>query len=275
MAIIIECPSCAAKAQVGDNALGRSVRCPKCLNQYVVGAAPRNGGGIQTAAQPSPPMARVAPAVEPPRPVKSRNVLALVGLLSLPLAGLALVLSGVALGITLFRPKPPDPPNPPDPLGSGLSKYDFSTPRAALRSQDEVQVNRDIRAQLEYMEQIEGPKLKERLKTLEVKKEAQWGSKTILFISFEEEGVKKHQIASFEKHAKSGLWRRSFVGSYDTKLQQENKELADQMRAWESKGELTPPQQIVPKGPGRGPGLPNDINKKDQSGKLRGGGKKS
>jgi predicted Zn finger-like uncharacterized protein len=242
MAIIIECPSCAAKAQVGDNAVGRSVRCPKCLNQFVVTGTPLNGGHFQTA--PSPPVSAVAPSLEAARPAKSRNVLGLLGMVSLPLAGLALVLSGVALGITLFRPHP---------LGAGLSKYDFSTPKAALRSQTEVQLNKDIRAELELMEIVEGPKLKERLDTLEIVKEAQWGSKTILFISFKEDGEKKHQIASFEKHAKSGLWRRTYVGSYDTKLQQENPQLAEQMRSWETKGELNPakPVQPVPRG---GPG---------------------
>ena len=250
MPMIIECPSCAAKAQVSDNAVGRSVRCPKCQHQYVVSGTPSNGGRIQSAPSQLSPVASLAPSVEVPRPSRGRNVLALLGLVSLPLAGLALVLSGVALGVTLFRPTPPNP------LGSGLGKYDFSTPRAALRSQDEIQLNNDIRAELDLHHHLEGPRLRERVNTLEVKKEAEWGGKSILFISYERDGVKKYEIASFEKDTKSGLWKRSYAGSFD--VRKSNPELADQMDSWTSKGELTPSR------PDGGPGFPKDGKSKEK-----------
>jgi predicted Zn finger-like uncharacterized protein len=257
MAIIIECPSCAAKAQVGENAVGRSVRCPKCLNQFVVNGAPLNGGHIQTA--PSPSVSAIPPSIDAPRPAKARSSPTLLAVGSLLLAGLAVVLAATALGITLFRPHP---------LGAGMSKYDFSTPKAALRSETEVRLKRDLRALLEMGELAEGPKLRERLDTLEVVKEAQWGNKTILFFSYKDDGEKKHHTEAFEKDAKSGVWMSRFVSQYDAKLQKENPQLAEQIRNWESKGELTPEQQVQPI-PRGGPGVPKDGRiPKDDSGKM-------
>src|SRR5262245_2387961 len=40
MPIVVQCPLCKAKAKVKDEALGRSVRCPKCGEAYKAEALP-------------------------------------------------------------------------------------------------------------------------------------------------------------------------------------------------------------------------------------------
>src|SRR5262249_47382273 len=128
----------------------------------------------------------------------------------------------------------------------------------------EARLNRDIRAMLDYGDLADGPRLRERLDTLEVVKEAQWGSKTILFYSYKQEGEKKHWTETFEKDSKSGVWVSRRVGYYDKKLRQENPQLAEQMERWESKGDLTLDKPAQP-GPRGGPGFQKDVGREKMS----------
>lgn len=67
MPIQIACPSCGAQLRVGDDLLGRKVRCPKCATTFTAAAdePPEEGGAIQTE----------EPAVERPRrPVKEEEI---------------------------------------------------------------------------------------------------------------------------------------------------------------------------------------------------------
>jgi hypothetical protein len=188
-------------------------------------------------ARESPPPAEApafvppAPAFQPPaddapaprRPARPPGKA--LGVASFVLSFLALAAGLTALGLVLFR----------NPLGHGMSRYKFSTPKEALVSTAEMEMNQDIRALLEYQAVQGKPRIKERLKTLVVSKEADWKDKKVLFILYEEKGEKKYQTVSFEKDTDSGLWYRTYVSSYE--VQKEDKALAEEMRAWEAKGE--------------------------------------
>lgn len=141
-------------------------------------------------------------------------------------SSLALIVAIVALVLPLFR----------DPLGSGLDSYDFSTPKAAMESRLKIRLNHDIRAQFELEKKLEGKRRQEELDTLEVKKQAEFRGRKILFVTYKQEDVSKYEVQSYEKHADSGFWVRSHVNEFE--VEKEDKELAAQMRSWRKSGEL-------------------------------------
>src|SRR5262249_6944987 len=90
------------------------------------------------------------------------------------LARLAFVFSLLALFLVLFR----DPLGPIyrlkwNAFGSGLESYDFSSPSASLKSQLEMEVNNDFRAAIEFSRRLGHKRVKEKLDTLEIKKEVE------------------------------------------------------------------------------------------------------
>jgi hypothetical protein len=164
---------------------------------------------------------RPAPFAAEPRGKAPTN-LSLLG--SFVLSACALVLSLVALGLHFFA----------DPLGPGLARYDFTTPRAALVSQMQIQRRHDVRAALELQALTAGGNLQEKLNTLEVPKEADWNGVHILFISYREDGVKRYGTAGFEKNARTGLWAPAPVPL--PAVREQDPELAKQIESWEKDG---------------------------------------
>jgi hypothetical protein len=148
-------------------------------------------------------------------------------------AGLALILSLVAIGgvAYLWFLKP-------DPLGKGLKAYDVSTPAAMMKAELQMRANGDIKAFAELERKGMNKELKEEIDTLEVKKEATWGTKTILFVTYKNDGKPKYETRGFEKNAESGLWDHSYVSALD--VEKDNKKLADMMRSWQDSGSLEP-----------------------------------
>jgi ribosomal protein S27AE len=200
--IRVTCTNCGAVIRAKHEHAGRTVTCPKCN-------APTTIPPLQMDDDP-------LPIDTPPQ----------CGIVHWILPSLSLVIAVAALGVAVFR----------DPLGSGISKYDFTTPRAALESRMKMELNQDIRAMMEFQIRVRGKKEKERLATLEVRKEAEYQGKKILFIAFKVDGVNKYDTESFEKDASTGFWIPAYVGAYE--VEKDNKELADQMRRWKSSGEL-------------------------------------
>ena len=145
---------------------------------------------------------------------------------TLVLPCLSLLVALAALWIALFR----------DPLGSGISKYNFSTPRVAYESYLKMRINQDHRAQKEMDSLVFGKQLKEELETLEIRKEVEFQGRKILFVAFKQKGVNKYEVTGFEKDAETGFWRQTGASAYS--VEDANKELADQMRRWEKSGEL-------------------------------------
>ena len=145
---------------------------------------------------------------------------------TLVLPCLSLLVALAALWIALFR----------DPLGSGISKYNFSTPRNALESYLKIQINHDMRAEIELSSLVRGKDLKEELETLEIRKEVEFQGRKILFVAFKQKGVNKYEVTGFEKDAETGFWKQTGASAYS--VEDANKELADQMRRWEKSGEL-------------------------------------
>jgi hypothetical protein len=125
-----------------------------------------------------------------------------------------------------------------DPLGKGLSRYDFSTPASALKSGIQMEADHDLKAALEFERKTQKKDFQEILNTLEVKKEAEWGGRKILFVSFKRDGVTVFATRAFEKHADSGYWVKADVML--PSVRQNNQELAEAMDRWEKTGELEP-----------------------------------
>jgi predicted Zn finger-like uncharacterized protein len=246
MPITTECPRCQTRARVPDSAVGSRVQCPRC-NEVFVADAPGPGSGTLKVLRDLPPPPLPDPGRDPglaPAPERGRGgrggaaPLGPMTVAALGASGLALVLALVALCVAVFR----------NPLGAGLSKYDFTSPKNALKSHWEIEANRDIRAREDLINVLDGPQLREKIRTFDVKKEAEWKGTTILFVSYERKGVKKYEVIGFEKDASSGYWLRTYFNRFD--LSKDNPELYRQIGSWESKGELGPAPGLGPPGAG-------------------------
>ena len=149
------------------------------------------------------------------------------------LAGFSLIISLVAVGgvayLWFLRP---------DPLGKGLKSYDMTTPASSLKSEWQMEMNGDLKALLEFQRKHPSKELKEKIESFEVKKEATWGEKSILFYSFKQDGKNQYRTQGFEKNAETGFWKPSYVDA--TEVEKDNKKLADMMRSWQSSGSLEP-----------------------------------
>src|SRR5262249_13880419 len=77
---------------------------------------------------------------------------------------------------------------------------------------------------------------KEAIETMEVRKEAEFKDKKILFVAFKEAGVNKYKTEAFEKHTETGFWIPTYLRSYT--VAKDNKQLAEQMKMWEDDGQL-------------------------------------
>jgi hypothetical protein len=205
MAIRVSCPKCNQPGELLDQFAGRKVRCRKCKGEFIAEGDEEQDGDHC-----------VAPTSPPPRPAVRRR-----DRLALGLAALALVLSIAAVCIATAR----------DPLGAGISKYDFSSPRAALVSQMRIKLNKDIRAVIDLETQVSGKKLEEKIQTFEVRKEVEFGGKKLLFITFKEDGISKYETKAVERDATTGLWLPSYLSAYT--VEETNKALAGEMRRWE------------------------------------------
>src|SRR5262249_38380319 len=121
-------------------------------------------------------------------------------------------------------------------LGPGLRKYDFHSPKSALQSVIRMRIDNNYRAMMELEEIREGADLKERLKTLEISKEADWGGRKVLFVSFEKGGIKRRRIEAVEKDARTGFWLPHFVSPLEVRKTDEA--LANEMERWEKQAGL-------------------------------------
>jgi hypothetical protein len=193
-------------------------------------------------------------------PAKRRRGGAFTGIVAV----LALLVALAALFLVIFR----DPFSPGfkmvwNPVASPLSRYDLSTAAAAYKSELQIEINRDFRAAMELSQRLREKELKEMLDTLEVKKEVDLklperkpgppvaskepgkdskatkasDEKTremkVLFLTFKKDGKVQHKVQVMERHADSGLWKRSLVSAFE--VQGTNDELAKEMREWQAR----------------------------------------
>jgi hypothetical protein len=115
-------------------------------------------------------------------------------------------------------------------LGRGLSAYDFSTPKSALTSDLSARANMDFKALIELDNKIEGPRVREKLATMRVHREADWDRFRLLFISYREDGRARQAVEGFERDQRSGMWRPRYVADYQ--MEQTNPVLAREVRSW-------------------------------------------
>jgi hypothetical protein len=211
MAIRFSCPDCAQLVEVADDAAGMQVRCGNCHST------------VRAPSAASPPSRRDSsdvPAIPDLRARSGRRA-GVLAWLPLVLSGLAFVAAAIALGVVCFR----------DPLGSGLKKYDRSTPKAALESQARMEANSDIKALLELNTHIGSKRARERAKTLQVHKEVSHRHYKVLFISFKEDNLTRNEVKVFAKDEETNTWKAAGVSAFE--LARDDQDLGDQIRRWE------------------------------------------
>ena len=146
---------------------------------------------------------------------------------------LALIFSSIAVlasAFATFRVLRTDAAHKP------LSAYDFSSPASALSAQSQMLADGNYPALIQADIRRNGPKAQEKIRTLQIKKEAEWKGTKLLFISYEVGGIPKFEVAGMEKDASSGLWFPKHVSRYS--LPDEAKSLKQSIEAWESDGTL-------------------------------------
>lgn len=117
----------------------------------------------------------------------------------------AILLTVASVGYSFYK-------NPP---WGRLSKYDFSSPEAALRSNLKLEANGDILAAVEYEAKIDRRKRKEYRDTLEVKRTEDADGKKLIFIQYRETNpsTKKtrqlYDVRWFERNEDTGYWTPS------------------------------------------------------------------
>lgn len=132
-----------------------------------------------------------------------------------------------------------------DPWGKGIDKYDMSTPKAALLSGLEIQSGPYTHAKIDYL--VGNPRvaraLVEKRRTVEVHRETEWKGNKVLFISFEENGIKKRTVEFYEKDAETGLFWPNLGASFGMIADQISndpaaKAMAERVKNWTDKGIL-------------------------------------
>jgi hypothetical protein len=177
------------------------------------GPAPVRVARGDTRAEPGPP---ARGAVPPARASKWTYFFAV--------AGLLLALFSVAY--TLYR-------NPP---WGRLSRYDFSTPETALRSQLRMEADGDYKAQFEYQAKLMSTDLKTVSDSLVIQRTAPFDNKTVVFIQFRftnpltQQERERKIVEWFEKDEKTGYWMQARERPRD--LPQKDPQLAAEIEAW-------------------------------------------
>jgi hypothetical protein len=174
-----------------------------------------------------------APAAPPYTPAPASGG----GNFSLYLSLLALLISLGVAGVVGWQwyKKPASAKEQENPLGKGLKAYNFSTPKDAYLSQLQIEVDKDILARLELAKVKDGPQLQEQIDTTQVRKEETWKGITILFIEFQNKGVKKYFVQGFEKHEPSGMWLPKYLNGFE--VRKENPELENRIESWLKNGD--------------------------------------
>jgi hypothetical protein len=240
MTIQVDC-ACGEQLHVGNETAGREVECPGCGLLVEVPQAsaaggfkpalPAAAGGLKPASQPRA-SARgkykslrktTQPAESNPSEAEARATSA--SKLSMVLAAIALLTAILALLRTAAT----------GPLGAGLSRYDLSTPEAALQTGLQTIANGDIQARLELI-QLHNQKIaEEKLGSLTIHKSTEIAGQSFVFFSFSELGVQKYDVKMFEKDAGSEAWiERALTAADEMRLPDS---VISEIQQWKSRTE--------------------------------------
>jgi hypothetical protein len=125
-----------------------------------------------------------------------------------------------------------------------LAGYDLSSPADAYKSRLKMTYDVDVLALAAMERRLRGPEAKERLDTLEIKREEKvemWRSHKdksrreirFLFVTYKQNGVDRYQVVAMEKQPDSGLWREVSVNTAD--LESDDKAVAKAVEEWDKK----------------------------------------
>jgi hypothetical protein len=118
-----------------------------------------------------------------------------------------------------------------DPPWGRLSRYDFSTAERAYLSQLRIEANGDLLAMIELQRKLDERNLREKLNSLKIDHSEMHQGKAVLFISYEANGNRMHEVSFYEQHPDhSNLWRQTHI-SVD-QIRATNQRLADEIQSW-------------------------------------------
>lgn len=135
----------------------------------------------------------------------------------------ALLVGLIAIACTFFL----------GPLGRGMKGYSFSSPENSLRSSMKITINGDMLARHELgliRTKEKREELEEQLDTLEIHETSEYKDYKILFVSYEENSLKKYHTFIFEKSDDTaGYWLPA------AKFNIRDNDLKKAMSDWEAK----------------------------------------
>jgi hypothetical protein len=137
------------------------------------------------------------------------------------LAIAALVVSLSAAAYVVYR----------DPPWGRLSRYDFSTAERAYMSQLRIEANGDLQTMIEMQRKLDERRVGEKLRSVKIDHSEMHQGKAVLFISYEWNGYRMHEVTYYERHPEhANLWRQTHI-SIDT-IRSANAGLADEIQKW-------------------------------------------
>ena len=146
------------------------------------------------------------------------------------LAVVSLLVSGAALFLVVRKGR--------EVPGKSISEYDFSTPKAAVRSRMEIEVNGDVRAMMEFQHQramAEEKKNRKKLKSLEFGETLEHEDKTAVLYKVTDEDKDRHRSTWLEKLS-DGNYYRTMGPDFDWREKDPEKaKIQKTIREWREK----------------------------------------
>lgn len=177
--------------------------------------APRRAAAASTEPVEPLPMRRVPKSEPAGAPVRGSS-------LPLALSIIALVISLAAAGYVLYRG---------DPYSGRLSRYDFSTPENAFRSNLRMQATADLPAMIELQRRSDGKQFRARLDTARVVDSVDCRGKSILFVEYMIDAILTREIHCFERDPdERRFWKTSNIS--DVEIRSVDPALADRVARW-------------------------------------------
>jgi hypothetical protein len=122
-----------------------------------------------------------------------------------------------------------DPAKTTTSAASNLSRYDFSSAEAALRSEYKIQLTGDVPALLELQAKTDRKVRQEALDTLDVKRAVDFEGKKVVFLTYRKDGKEVKETHWYRRDPDAGMWIRT---EPPAKVREKDPKLAGEIQAW-------------------------------------------
>lgn len=123
--------------------------------------------------------------------------------------------------------------------GDGMEAYDFSTPEKSLESYMQIEVSRDLRAQLELelaASKEEREEMEDAIDTLDIKDIEEFEDYELVFHRYKKDGKRTYKVIAFKEI--DGEYYKKYFSRFDLKKGDEDDvKLYEKIKDWEDKTE--------------------------------------